>query len=117
MTKDTQLIQSFYDYLANSEITKMNELVDRPLKNSIVRANHWNKKNIQIFTKHLSDSVVLEDLFLIPNSTNTEKHTRQYSYVLKYTIKPGQSFQEDWEMTLVDRNEKTLISSIMGKTE
>lgn len=117
IVRDSQLIQDFYAYLTNNQITEMNELVDRPLKNSVVWANHWNKKNIQIFTKHLSDTVELQDIFLIPNSSNIEKHTRQYSYTLKYAIQPGQSFQEDWEVTLVDREKNTLISAIMCKTE
>lgn len=111
------MIQDFYAYLTNNQITEMNELVDRPLKNSVVWANHWNRKNIHIFTKHLSDTVELQDIFLIPNSMNEEKHTRQYSYILNYTIQPGQSFQENWEVTLVDREKGTLISAIMCKTE
>ena len=95
----------------------MNALVDRPLKNSITRANHWNKKNIKIFTKHLSDTVLLQDIFLVPNSSNPEKKSRQYSYTLKYTISPEHAFTEEWELTLVTRGEQTLISEIMCKTE
>lgn len=103
MLQDAQLIQNFYSYLTNNQIEEMNALVDRPLKNSITRTNHWNKKNIGIFTKHLSDTVLLQDIFLVPHSANPEKKTRQYSYTLKYTINPGQSFTEDWELTLITR--------------
>lgn len=44
----------------------MNNLVDRPLKTSSTWITHWNKKNINIFTKHLTDTVVLQDVFLLP---------------------------------------------------
>lgn len=117
MLQDAQLIQNFYSYLTNNQIEEMNALVDRPLKNSITRTNHWNKKNIGIFTKHLSDTVLLQDLFLVPHSANPEKKTRQYSYTLKYTINPGQSFTEDWELTLITRWDQNLIAEIMCKTE
>ncbi len=117
MLQDTQLIQDFYSYLTNNQIEEMNALVDRPLKNSITWANHWNKKNIKIFTKHLSDTVLLQEVFLIPNSINKEKQTRQYSYTLHYTIEPEQSFTEQWQLTLLTREGKTLISEIMCKTE
>lgn len=95
----------------------MNELVDRPLKNSSTRATHRNKKNIQIFTKNLSETVYLQDLFLIPGSENKEKKTRQYSYTLHYTIKPEKTFTEDRQITLITQGDKTLISEIMCKTE
>lgn len=115
--EDTKLIQNFYSYLANNQIEEMNTLVDRPLKSSVTWANHWNKKNIKIFTKHLSNTVLLQDVFLIPNSINEEKKTRQYSYTLSYTIQPEHSFTENWQLTLITRGEKTLISEIMCKTE
>lgn len=117
MLHDAQVIQNFYSYLANNQIEEMNTLIDRPLKNSITRANHWNKKNIKIFTKHLSDTVLLQDIFLVPNSSNPEKKTRKYSYTLKYTINPSSAFTENWELTLITRGEETLISEIMCKTE
>lgn len=115
--EDMKLIQTFYQALTNNEIEEMNSLVDRPLKNSVTRSNHWNKKNIKIFTKHLANTVLLQDLFLIPGSLNEEKKTRQYSYTLKYTILPEHQFEETWELTLITRGEKNLISEIMCKTE
>ena len=117
ITRDTKVIQDFYAYLANNQITDMNALVDRPLKNSVVWGNHRNKKNIQIFTKHLADTISLQNIFLIPGSTNREKHTRQYSYTLQYAVQPQTNFSEEREITLVDKSEKTLISAIMCKTE
>lgn len=117
LADDPQLIQNFYSYLTNNQISEMNNLVDRPLKNSTAWLNHWNQKNIQIFTKHLADTVLLQDVFLIPGSMNTQKQTRQYSYTLKYTIQPDHHFEEEWQVTLATRDGKTLISEIMCKTE
>lgn len=114
---DISVIQNFYTALANNEIEEMNEFVDRPLRNSTTRTNHRNKKNIQIFTKNLSETVLLQDLFLIPGSVNEEKKTKQYSYTLHYTIKPEKSFDEDWQITLITHGDKTLISEIMCKTQ
>ena len=117
LLEDMKMIQDFYSLLTNNKIEEMNALVDRPLKNSVTWNNHWNKKNIKIFTNHLANTVLLQDLFMIPGSFNEEKKTRQYSYTLKYTILPEHQFEEEREVTLISRWEKSLISEIMCKTE
>ena len=113
---DVLTIQSFYSYLMNNQTSEMNAIVDTPLRNSAVWNTHWSQKNIKIFTKHLEDTVILQNIYLIPNSVDEKKGTRKYSYTLDYTIDTNESFSEEWEITLISRNDKILISEIMCKT-
>lgn len=118
ISNDINLIQDFYSHLMNNEIDDMNQLVDSPLKTSSTWKSHRSSKNIWIFTKHIiNDNISLDNISLVPWSDNTEKRTRKYGYTLWYTIDTNEKFSEDWEITLLDRNGKTLISEIMCKTD
>lgn len=118
ISNDIHLIQDFYSHLMNNEIDDMNQLVDSPLKTSSTWKSHRSSKNIWIFTKHIiNDNISLDNISLVPWSDNTEKRTRKYGYTLWYTIDTNEEFNEDWEITLLDRNGKTLISEIMCKTD
>lgn len=118
ISNDIHLIQDFYSHLMNNEIPEMNQLVDSPLRTSSTWRSHWSTKNIGIFTNHIiNDNISLDNITLVPWSDNKEKRTRKYWYTLWYTIDTNESFNEDWEITLLDRNWKTLISEIMCKTD
>ena len=118
ITNDIRLIQNFYSHLMNNEITEMNQLVDTPLRTSSTWRSHRSSKNIWIFTNHIiNENISLDNISLIPWSDNKEKRTRKYWYTLWYTIDSNETFNEDWEVTLLDRNWKTLISEIMCKTD
>jgi hypothetical protein len=118
ITNDINLIQDFYSHLMNNEINEMNLSVDSPLRTSATWRSHWNTKNIWIFTKHIiNENISLDNITLIPWTDNKEKRTRKYWYTLWYTIDTNETFNEDWEVTLLDRNWKTLISEIMCKTD
>ena len=118
ITNDINLIQDFYSHLMNNEIDEMNQYVDSPLRTSSTWKSHWSSKNIWIFTKHIiNDNISLDNITLVPWSDNKEKKTRKYWYTLWYTIDTNETFSEDWEITLLDRNWKTLISEIMCKTD
>ena len=118
ISNDIHLIQNFYSHLMNNEIDDMNQLVDSPLKTSSTWRSHRSSKNIWIFTKHIiNDNISLDNISLVPWSDNEEKRTRKYGYTLWYTIDTNEEFNEDWEITLLDRNGKTLISEIMCKTD
>lgn len=118
ISNDINLIQNFYTHLVNNEIEEMDQLVDSPLRTSATWRSHWSSKNIWIFTKHiLDDNISLDNISLVAWSDNKEKKTRKYSYTLSYTIDTNESFNEGWEVTLLDRGEKTLISEIMCKTD
>lgn len=118
ISRDIHLIQDFYSHLMNNEIDEMNQYVDSPLRTSSTRRSHWSSKNIWIFTKHIiNDNISLDNITLVPWSDNKEKRTRKYWYTLWYTIDTNETFNEDWEITLLDRNWKVLISEIMCKTD
>ena len=118
ISNDIHLIQDFYSHLMNNEIDDMNQLVDSPLKTSSTWKSHRSAKNIWIFTKHIiNDNISLDNISLVPWFDNEEKKTRKYGYTLWYTIDTNEEFNEDWEITLLDRNGKTLISEIMCKTD
>lgn len=118
ITNDINLIQNFYSHLMNNEIDEMNQFVDSPLRTSSTWRSHWSSKNISTFTKHLiNENISLDNITLIPWTDNKEKRTRKYWYTLWYTVDTNETFNEDWEITLIDRNGKTLISEIMCKTD
>lgn len=114
---DVEQIQNFYHHLVNTELSAMNELVHRPLKNSTTWQNHRNAKNLKIFNSNLVGDLSLANIFLIPGTVNAQKQTRQYSYTLSYTVQPSHSFTEDWKITLLTQpNGQTVISEIMCTT-
>lgn len=118
ISNDIHIIQDFYSHLMNNEIDDMNQLVDTPLRTSSTWRSHRSSKNIWIFTKHIiNENISLDNISLVPWSDNKEKRTRKYWYTLWYTIDTNEAFNEDWEITLLDRNWKTLISEIMCKTD
>jgi len=115
--KDVQFIQDFYSYLVNDDTENMDSLVDYPLLNSSTWKTHWSKKNISTFTKHLNTTVSLDNINFVEGSDNQNKHTRKYKYIFSYSMDNNDSFTEDWEVTLLSRDWRTLISEIMCKTE
>ena len=118
ISNDINMIQDFYSHLMNNEIDEMNQFVDSPLRTSSTWKSHWSTKSIWIFTKHIINwNISLDNITLVPGSDNKEKRTRKYWYTLWYTLDTNETFNEDWEVTLIDRNWKTLISEIMCKTD
>lgn len=116
--EDQQLIQKFYQYLVNNELEQMNALVHTPLQKTKTRGDHWNAKNLKIFSSNLVWELALDNLFYIANSANPSKKTRQYSYTLNYTIQPDHHFKEDWRVTLLTLADgATVISEIMCDTK
>ena len=98
---DTALIEQFYKHLVANEFDAMNALVQGPLLRSKAWKDHWNAKNLGIFSRNLVGNLNLDNLFFVANSVDEAKKSRQYSYTLSYTIQPDHQYKEDRKITLV----------------
>ena len=115
---DTALIEQFYKHLVANEFDAMNALVQGPLLRSKAWNDHWNAKNLGIFSRNLVGNLNLDNLFFVANSVDEAKKSRQYSYTLSYTIQPDHQYKEDRKITLVTQGTgKVLISEIMCETK
>ena len=115
---DTALIEQFYKHLVANEFDAMNALVQGPLLRSNAWKDHWNAKNLGIFSRNLVGNLNLDNLFFVANSVDEAKKSRQYSYTLSYTIQPDHQYKEDRKITLVTQGTgKVLISEIMCETK
>lgn len=117
-SKDVGVIENFYANMVANKFDEMNALVHTPLLRSKTWTDHWNAKNLGIFSRNLVGQLNLDNLFFISNSVNQAKKTRQYSYTLSYTIQPDHQYKEDWKITLITAGTgKVLISEIMCETK
>ena len=115
---DTALIESFYKHLVANDLDKMNAIVHESLLKSKAWRDHWNAKNLGIFSRNLVGNLSLDNLFFVANSINETKKSRQYSYTLSYTIQPDHQYKEDRKITLITQGTgKVLISEIMCETK
>ena len=112
------MIDQFYKHLVANEFDAMNALVQGPLLRSKAWNDHWNAKNLGIFSRNLVGNLNLDNLFFVANSVDEAKKSRQYSYTLSYTIQPDHQYKEDRKITLVTQGTgKVLISEIMCETK
>lgn len=117
-SKDMAMIQEFYQHMVAGEFEQMNALVNAPLLRSKVRNDHWNAKNLGIFSRNLVGQLNLDNLFFLANSVNDAKKTRQYTYTLNYTIQPDHHYKEDRKITLITQGTgKVLVAEIMCETK
>ena len=101
-----------------NDLDKMNAMVHASLLKSKAWRDHWNAKNLGIFSRNLVGNLSLDNLFFVANSTNEAKKSRQYSYTLSYTIQPDHQYKEDRKITLITQGTgKVLISEIMCETK
>ena len=115
---DTALIEAFYKHLVANDLDKMNVMVHGSLLKSKAWRDHWNAKNLGIFSRNLVGNLNLDNLFFVANSTNEAKKSRQYSYTLSYTVQPDHQYKEDRKITLITQGTgKVLISEIMCETK
>ena len=115
---DTALIEEFYKNLVANDLDKINAMVHGPLLRSKAWTDHWNAKNLGIFSRNLVGNLSLDNLFFVANSINETKKSRQYSYTLSYTIQPDHQYKEDRKITLITQGTgKVLISEIMCETK
>lgn len=112
------MIEEFYKHLVANDLDKMNAMVHGPLLRSKAWNDHWNAKNLGIFSRNLVGNLNLDNLFFVANSINEAKKSRQYSYTLSYTIQPDRQYKEDRKITLITLGTgKVLISEIMCETK
>lgn len=112
------MIEQFYKHLVANEFDAMNALVQGPLLRSKAWKDHWNAKNLGIFSRNLVGNLNLDNPFFVANSVDEAKKSRQYSYTLSYTIQPDHQYKEDRKITLVTQGTgKVLISEIMCETK
>ena len=60
------MIEQFYKHLVANEFDAMNALVQGPLLRSKAWKDHWNAKNLGIFSRNLVGNLNLDNLFLLP---------------------------------------------------
>ena len=90
------MIEQFYKHLVANEFDAMNALVQGPLLRSKAWNDHWNAKNLGIFSRNLVGNLNLDNLFFVANSVD----------------------EEDRKITLVTQGAgKVLISEIMCETK
>ena len=87
-----------------NDLDKMNAMVHGSLLKSKAWRDHWNAKNLGIFSRNLVGNLSLDNLFFVANSINEAKKSRQYSYTLSYTL-------------ITQSTGKVLISEIMCETK
>lgn len=68
------MIEQFYKHLVANEFDAMNALVQGPLLRSKAWKDHWNAKNLGIFSRNLVGNLNLDNLFFVANSVDEAKN-------------------------------------------
>lgn len=108
---DVQIINSFYNSVNELNFTDINGSVDKYLKNSDTFRTYFSQNWLTRFRNKITENWV--SVSNIALESWDENSTRYYNYTLNYQLKDSESsYQEQWELAIVKRNNKLLIGSI-----
>ncbi len=92
----------------------MNDLVDKPLKNTDVFKTYYSKNWINKFLSHVPQGVQIQNIQLKPRPETSNAQVVEYT--LTYTRQDGSSYVENRSAILVKRGEETKIGKIQCTT-
>ena len=110
-SNDQTLIYNFYNYINNLDFDNINASVDKYLRNSDVFRTYFTQNWLTRFKDKISSNGLRIDN--ITRKSWDENSTRYYNYTIHYELaESGESFDEDWELAVVNRNWEYLIWSV-----
>jgi len=107
-----QLISDFYKSINEKNFDNLINLTDIPLRQSNSYKTYYNSTRLTNFLNSLSNNTIY--LTNIKEIQNTSWKAKKYQYTLKYKLKSDNIlFEEEWNASIVYKNDKNLIWSIM----
>lgn len=110
-SNDYNIIYNFYNYINDLDFNNINASVDKYLKNSDVFRTYFTQNWLSRFREKInSNGISINNVNLVSWDENS---TRYYSYTVHYELAESwESYDEDWELAIVNRNWAYLIGSI-----
>lgn len=110
-SNDQTLIYNFYNYINELDYDHINASVDKYLRNSDVFRTYFTQNWLSRFKNKVSNNGL--NISNINLKSWDENSTRYYGYTVHYELaESGESFDEEWELAIVNRNGEYLIGSI-----
>jgi len=109
----TQVVENMYNAINRKDIDELNNYRDSSLKASNTVRTYFNTKRLTRFVDGISNNTII--------IRNIQKETiKEYSwkvtYEIAYTLVDGKTFEEQWNTTVIKKDDTYKIASIKCET-
>lgn len=109
----TQIVENMYGTINSRSFDELGNYIDAGLENSTTIRTYFNTKRLTRFLNNIKDgTIAISNL----QQEQLKEYSRKVTYTLTYTLLDNQTFEEQWNTTLIKRDEGYQVAAIKCET-